>query len=87
MENEELKSSEALVSFLSQNDRNQFERKMKELNSYIPSHYCEDMKTLEGKIHILNDDFNENYYIIINNYLKLRYQILSRLNNNLKKLF
>ena len=87
MENEELKSSEALVSFLSQNDRNQFERKMKELNSYIPSHYCEDMKTLEGKIHILNDDFNENYYININNYLKLRYQILSRLNNNLKNFF
>ena len=87
MENEELKSSEALVAFLSLSDRSQFERKMKELNSYIPSHYCEDLKTLEGKIYILNDDFNENYYININNYLILRYQILSRLNNNLKNYF
>ena len=87
MENEELKANEALISFLSFTDRTQFERKMKELNSYIPSHYCEDLKTLEGKIYILNDDFNENYYININNYLKLRYQILSRLNNNLKSFF
>ena len=62
MENEELKANEALISFLSFTDRTQFERKMKELNSYIPSHYCEDLKTLEGKIYILNDDFNENYY-------------------------
>ena len=87
MENEELKTSEALIAFLSFTDRTQFERKMKELNGYIPSHYCEDLKTLEGKIYILNDDFNEGYYININNYLKLRYQILSRLNNNLKNFF
>ena len=84
MENEELKSSEALIAFLSFNDRNQFEKKMKELNSYIPSNFCEDLKTLKGKLFILNDDFNENYYINVNNYLKLRYQILTRLNNNFK---
>ena len=86
-ENEELKASEALSAFLSFTDRSQFERKMKELNNYIPSQYCEDLKTLDGKVLILNDDFNENYYININNYLKLRYQILSRLNNNLKNYF
>ena len=84
MENEELKSSEALIAFLSFNDRNQFEKKMKELNSYIPSNFCEDLKTLKGKLFILNDDFDENYYINVNNYLKLRYQILTRLNNNFK---
>ena len=87
VENEELKASEALNAFLCYTDRPQFERKMKELNNYIPSQYCEDFKTLEGKIFILNDDFNENYYTNINNYLKLRYQILSRLNSNLKNYF
>ena len=42
MENEELKTSEALIAFLSFTDRIQFERKMKELNCYLPSHYSED---------------------------------------------
>jgi len=87
MINETLKSSEALYAFLSFDDRVQFERKMKELNSIIPSQYCEDIKTLEGKMTILNDDFNENYYINLNNYFKLQYQILTRLNYNLKNFF
>ena len=87
MKNEELKSSEALYAFLSFSDRTQFERKVKELNSIIPSQYCEDLKALEGKITILNDDFNENYYININNYYKLQYQILNRLNYNLKNFY
>ena len=87
MINETLKSSEALYAFLSFGDRVQFERKMKELNSIIPSQYCEDIKTLEGKMTILNDDFNENYYINLNNYFKLQYQILTRLNYNLKNFF
>ena len=82
MKNEELKSSEALYAFLSFNDRTQFERKIKELNNIIPSQYFEDLKSIEGKINILNDDFNENYYININNFFKLQYQILNRLNYN-----
>ena len=87
MKNETLKSSEALYAFLSFGDRVQFERKVKELNSIIPSQYCEDLKSLEGKITILNDDFNENYYINVNNYFKLQYQILTRLNYNLKNFY
>ena len=87
MKNETLKSSEALYSFLTFSDRVQFERKMKELNSIIPSVYCEDLKTLDGKITILNDDFNENFYVNVNNFFKLQYQILTRLNYNLKNFF
>jgi len=87
MKNETLKSSEALYSFLTFSDRVQFERKMKELNSIIPSLYCEDLKTLDGKITILNDDFNENFYVNVNNFFKLQYQILTRLNYNLKNFF
>ena len=87
MKNETLKSSEALYSFLTFSDRVQFERKMKELNSIIPSLYCEDLKTLDGKVTILNDDYNENFYVNINNFFKLQYQILTRLNYNLKNFF
>ena len=87
MKNEELKSSEALYAFLSFSDRTQFERKIKELNNIIPSQYCEDLKTIEGKIIILCDDFNENYYINMNNFFKLQYQILNRLNYNLKNFY
>ena len=87
MENEELKTSEALFAFLSFNDRAQFEKKMKDLNNYVPSQYCEDLKTIDGKLNILNDDYNENYYININNYLNLRHQILSKLNDDFKNFY
>ena len=87
MKNEELKSSEALYSFLSFSDRVQFERKIKELNSIVPSQYCEDLKTISGKITVLYDDYNENYYTNLNNYYKLQYQVLTRLNYNMKNFY
>ena len=87
MKNEELKSSEALYAFLSFNDRIQFEKKMKELNNIVPSQYCEDLKTISGKLTILYDDFNENYYTNLNNYYKLQYQVLTRLNYNMKNFY
>ena len=87
MKNEELKSSEALYAFLSFSDRVQFERKIKELNSIVPSQYCEDLKTISGKLTILYDDYNENYYTNLNNYYKLQYQVLTRLNYNMKNFY
>ena len=87
MKNEELKSSEALYSFLSFNDRVQFERKIKELNNIVTSQYCEDLKTISGKLTVLYDDYNENYYINLNNYYKLQYQVLTRLNYNMKNFY
>ena len=87
MKNEELKSSEALYAFLSFSDRVQFERKIKELNNIVPSQYCEDLKTIPGKLTVLYDDFNENYYINLNNYYKLQYQVLTRLNYNMKNFY
>ena len=87
MKNETLKSSEALYAFLSFSDRVQFERKIKELNSIVPSQYCEDIKSLTGKLTILYDDFNENYYTNLNNYFKLQYQVLTRLNYNMKNFY
>ena len=87
MKNETLKSSEALYAFLSFSDRVQFERKIKELNSIVPSQYCEDLKTLSGKLTVLYDDYNENYYTNLNNYFKLQYQVLTRLNYNMKNFY
>ena len=87
MKNETLKSSEALCAFLSFGDRVQFERKIKELNSIVPSQYCEDLKTLSGKLTVLYDDFNENYYINLNNYFKLQYQVYTRLNYNFRSFY
>ena len=87
MKNETLKSCEAVYAFLCFADRVQFERKIKELNSIMPSQYCEDVKTLSGKLNILYDDFNENYYINLNNYFKLQFQVLTKLNYNLKKFY
>ena len=82
---ETFKASEPLVSFLSILDRMQFESKMRELSSYIPSQYVEDIRTLDGKLLIsCDDDQNEKYYLNINNYFKLQDQLLGRLNNNLK---
>ena len=87
MQNETLKSSEALYAFLSFGDRVQFERKIKELNSIVPSQYCEDLKTLSGKLTCLYDDYNENYYINLNNYFKLQYQVYTRLNFNMRSFY
>ena len=87
MQNETLKSSEALYAFLSFGDRVQFDRKIKELNSIVPSQYCEDLKTLTGKLSILYDDYNENYYVNLNNYFKLQYQVYTRLNYNMRSFY
>ena len=87
MKNEELKSSEALYAFLSFSDRVQFDRKIKELNNIVPSQYCEDIKTITGKLTVLYDDYNESYYTNVNNFYKLQYQILLRLNYNMKNFY
>ena len=81
---ETFKASEALVCFLKMNDREQFDRKMKEMNSIIFSNYIQDIKTLSGKITVIDDENNEKYYTNINNYFKLQIQIFNRLNYNLK---
>ena len=81
---ETFKASEALISFLKMSDRDQFDKKIKEMNSIICSNYVQDLKTLSGKIMVIDDENNEKYYTNINNYFKLQIQIFNRLNYNLK---
>ena len=87
LQSETFKASEPLICFLSLNDRAQFEYKMKELTSIIPSLYVEDIRTLSGKLQIVDDENNEKYYVNINNYFRLQYQLLERLNYNLKQYY
>lgn len=93
MIDEVFKASEPLIAFLSMNDRAQFECKMKELSSYIPSNYVEDLRFFDGKVEIFDEEDetkttnNEKYYTNIKNYFDLQNQIFERLNFNLKSAY
>ena len=84
---ETFKACEALICFLKMTDREQFDRKIKEMNSIVCSNYIQDIKTLSGKIMVIDDENNEKYYTNINNYFKLQIQIYNRLNYNLKSYY
>ena len=81
---ETFKASEAVVVFLKMTDREQFDRKIKEMNSLICSDYIQDIKTLSGKALVIDNESNEKYYTNINNYFRLQIHIYNRLNFNLK---
>ena len=87
MLSETFKANEGLFAFLSFTDRNQFESKMKEISSFQPSPYCEDMKTLTGKLNVCDIPENEKYYVNINNYFRLQNELYGRLNYNLKNYY
>jgi hypothetical protein len=84
VENESFKANEFILAFLSYDDRNKFDAKMKEYSSLTPSEYVEEYKTLDGKAIISHDEGNEKYFLNINKYFKLQTQILEKLNFNLK---
>lgn len=83
-ENESLKASESLVAFLEYKEREKFENKMKELLSFEPSPYVEEIKTLDGKIVITHDNGNEKYFVNISKYFKIQTQLMNKLNSNLR---
>ena len=85
IKNEEFRANEALPVFLNFNDHNQFEKKMKELNNYIPPSNFDEVKTLTGKLNVLDNDYDVDKYLTnINNYCKSQKQIFNKLNINLK---
>lgn len=87
MENENFRASECLISFLSVVDRVQFEFKMKEMNSLSGPQFVEDIPSVTGKIKLLEDENNEYFYHNISNYFKLQFQLLERMNYNLKNFY
>ena len=84
VENEIFKASEILISFLSIQNRDQFEFKKKSFDSLKMPERVEEYYTLDGKITLLEDDYNEMNYTNIQNYIKLQTQLLDRMNYNLK---
>ena len=83
-ESESLRTSEALICFLSCADRIIFENKIKELNTIHPPLYVEDFKTLDGKLKIVDDEENEKYYQNIGNYFNIQVQLYDRISYSLK---
>ena len=84
IENESFKANEFIVAFLSYEDRNKYEAKMKEFSSVTPSNYVEDYKTLDGKAIISLDNGNEKYFRNIWKFFNLQESVLTKLNGNLK---
>jgi hypothetical protein len=62
---------------------------MKELSSYQPSPYIEEMKTFTGNVVIASgeEDENEKYFTNISNYFRIQGQLFERLNFNLKSFY
>jgi len=83
-ENENLKTFDGLIYFLSIVDRGRFEENKKEINSIIVPTGIEGIKNIDGKITISEDEYsNEKYFININNYFNLQAQIYDKLNEDL----
>jgi hypothetical protein len=88
VESEIFKASEPLIAFLSMVDHNQFEAKMKELTSFQPSPYVDELKTFSGTVSIAStEDDNEKYFKNISNYFRIQNQLYERLNFNLKEFY
>ena len=99
IQDENFKACEPMIAFLSMKERTQFESKMKELSSYLPSKYIEDFRTFNSQVEISNEQNNnngemndsknptENYYTNIKSYFKLQTNLLERLNYNLKNFY
>ena len=84
VQSEIFKASEVLISFLSVGDREQFEYKKKSFDSIKSPEYIEDYYSLDGKINLLEDDYNEIYYTNIQKFNTVQKQLLDRINYNLK---
>ena len=84
VESEIFKASEVLISFLSISNREQFEFKKKSFDSMKSPELIEEYFSLDGKVNLLEDDYNEMYYTNIQKYNNVQKQLLDRINYNLK---
>ena len=89
MNNEVFKTNEALYAYLSFDDRNKYDNKIKEMLSFNPSNYVNDYRTLNGKLIIYNNDSNEydEFYKNLLNYFKLENEYYNNINYNLKNFY
>ena len=85
IQDENFINSESLSVFLNVSDKNQFERRFKDLMSYTPSTNFDDIRALSGKLNLINEDVKcENYFSNIEIYCKSQKNYLTKLANALK---
>ena len=82
--NEEFKASEVLNIFLSCTNRGRFEEKMKEFSSAPHILDIDNIKNIEGKVYLSNDDSSKKYFVNIEKYFLYETQILQKVNFNVK---
>ena len=86
--NETFKANEAVVMFLNFAEHSVFEKKMKELYNKPFSQNFDEIKTLTGKLNILEQDYSSDAVLSkINNYYKNQKQIFQKLSNSLKNYY
>ena len=85
IKNESFKANEALIIFLNFNDHSQFEKKMKELNNYTYPQNFDDIKTLDGKVYNLENDYTcDQYLTTLFHFCKSQKNAFTKLSNSLK---
>ena len=85
IQNENFKANEALTIFLNFNDHSQFEKKMKELNNYTYPQNFDDIKTLDGKVYNLENDYTcDNYLTNLFHFCKSQKILFTKLSNSIK---
>ena len=89
MINETLKTSEVIIAFLSFEDRNKYDNKIKEMISFNPSQYVEDIRTLNGKLFLYDNESvdYDTYFKTLYCYFQLQSQIYNKINYNLKNFY
>ena len=86
VQNESFKTSEALLTFLSCEDKNKFENVMKAYLKKQPksNSKVEEYETIDGNATISDIEQNKNYLINIKNYFEVQGQILDKINFSFK---
>ena len=89
MINETLKTSEVIIAFLSFEDRNKYDNKINEMISFNPSQYVEDIRTLNGKLFLYDNESvdYDTYFKTLYCYFQLQSQIYNKINYNLKNFY
>jgi len=86
MDDPVIKSSQIIFDFLSIEEDNKFIEKKKNYNNFKSPLYLRDYKSPNGKLDITLNEEREIYYQNIKDHTELNFELLTKLNKNLKLL-
>ena len=86
MDDPVIKSSQIIFDFLSIEEDNKFSEKKKYYNNFKSPLYLRDYKSPTGKLDITLNEEREIYYQNIKDHTELNFELLTKLNKNLKLL-